>query len=91
MFKEGFMKIEILGTGCPKCKSLMEIVNEAVKELGIDVEVVKADQISDIMKYNVMITPALVINGEVKLSGKVPSKAEALNIITSSLSKDDAK
>ena len=85
------MKIEILGTGCPKCKSLMEIVNEAVKELGIDVEVVKADQISDIMKYNVMITPALVINGEVKLSGKVPSKAEALNIITSSLSKDDAK
>ncbi|MGA1863809.1 MAG: thioredoxin family protein [bacterium] len=66
------MKIEILGTGCPKCKKLHELVQEAVKETGSDAEVVKVEDIQNIMKTGVMITPALVIDGEVKTSGKIP-------------------
>ncbi len=70
------MKIEILGTGCPKCKKLAEASEEAAKELGIECEIIKVTQINDIMKYGVMITPALVVNGDVKVSGKVPSISE---------------
>ena len=67
------MKIEILGTGCPKCKKTLANTEKAVKELRIDAEVVKVDKIEDIMNYGVMITPALAIDGEVKVSGKVPN------------------
>jgi len=67
------MKIEVLGTGCPKCKKTFANAEEAVKELGVDAEVVKIDKIADIMNYGVMMTPALAIDGEVKTSGKVPS------------------
>ena len=67
------MKIEILGTGCPKCKKTAENVEKAVKQLGIDAQIVKIDKIQDIMNYGVMITPALAINGEVKVAGKIPS------------------
>ncbi|MFH1227612.1 MAG: thioredoxin family protein [Planctomycetota bacterium] len=81
------MKIEILGTGCPKCKKLTELTNEVVKELGIQAEVVKVEKIADIMNYGVMMTPALVIDGEVKTSGKLPSKAEITTLITTKLTK----
>ena len=67
------MKIEVLGTGCPKCKKTAENAEKAVETLGIDVEIVKVDNIQDIMDYGVMMTPALAIDGEVKVSGKVPS------------------
>ncbi|HGE69456.1 TPA: thioredoxin family protein [Candidatus Poribacteria bacterium] len=67
------MKIEILGTGCPKCKKTLENVQKAVKDLKIEAEIVKVEKIDDIMKYGVMITPALAINGEVKVAGKIPS------------------
>ena len=70
------MKIEILGTGCPKCKQLEENAREAVAEAGISAEIVKVTKISDIMKYGVMMTPALVIDGDVKSAGKVLSKEE---------------
>jgi len=70
------MELEILGTGCPKCKKLTELVTEAVNELGISAEIIKVDKISDILNYNVMITPALVIDGEVKVAGRIPSKDE---------------
>ena len=70
------MKIEILGTGCPKCKKLFELVQEAVKESGVIAEIAKVEKIQDIMKYNVMLTPALVVDGEVKSAGKIPSKDE---------------
>ena len=66
------MKIEILGPGCPKCQKLMSNAEAAVKELGIDVEVVKVSDIGEIMKHGVMLTPALVVDGEVKAAGKVP-------------------
>jgi len=76
------MKLEILGTGCPKCKKLTELVTEAVNELGISAEIVKVDKISDILNYNIMITPALAIDGEVKVAGRIPSKDEIKKWIT---------
>lgn len=76
------MKIEILGTGCAKCKKLYEVVNEAVMETGIQAEIIKVEKIQDIMNYGVMMTPALVIDGAVKVSGKLPTKTEIINIIS---------
>ena len=67
------MKIEILGTGCPKCKKTLENVQKAVKDLKVEAEIIKVEKINDIMNYGVMITPALAINGEVKVAGKIPS------------------
>ena len=81
------MKIEILGPGCAKCKKLAELTNEAIKELGIQAEVVKVEKITDIMNYGVMMTPGLVIDGEVKVVGKVPSKEEIKNLLTSKTQK----
>ena len=69
-------KIQILGTGCPKCKKLAEHANEACKELGIEYELEKVTQLNEIMSMGVMITPAIAIDGEVKSAGKVPSVEE---------------
>jgi small redox-active disulfide protein 2 len=66
------MKIQILGTGCPKCRKLAENAESAVKELGLDCEIEKVTNINDIMAFGVMMTPALVIDGQVKITGKVP-------------------
>lgn len=66
-------KIQILGTGCPKCKKLAENAEAAAKELGVAYELEKVTQINDIMKMGVMITPALAIDGVVKVAGKVAS------------------
>lgn len=70
------MKIQILGTGCPKCKQLTQHAEEAMKALGLDAEIEKITQINDIMKFGVMMTPALVIDGNVKSVGKVLSPEE---------------
>ena len=70
------MKIEILGTGCAKCKTLYENVQRAVAESGKSAEVTKVEDIPSIMKYGVMSTPALVIDGQVKFSGKTASVSE---------------
>jgi len=70
------MKIEILGTGCAKCKALYENVKQAVDETGTSAELVKVEDIPSIMKYGVMSTPALVIDGQVKCSGKLATVAE---------------
>lgn len=67
------MKIEILGTGCAKCKKTKEIVEQAVAELGIDAEVVKVEDMDVALDYGVMITPAVVVDGDVKVAGKVPT------------------
>lgn len=75
------MKIEILGTGCPKCKKLYENVQEAVKQKGIEAEIAKITDINSIMEYGVMITPALVVDGEIKAAGKIPSVDEIGNWI----------
>ncbi|NVN92898.1 MAG: TM0996/MTH895 family glutaredoxin-like protein [Desulfuromonadales bacterium] len=70
------MKIEVLGSGCTKCKMLLEAVQAAVKAKGIEAEVYKVEDMASIMKYGVMSTPALVIDGTVVFSGKSPSAAE---------------
>jgi small redox-active disulfide protein 2 len=69
-------KIQILGTGCPKCKKLFEAAQLAVKELGVEAEVTKVDDINEIMKFNVMMTPALAVDGEVKVVGRIPKPDE---------------
>ena len=69
-------KIQILGTGCPKCKKLAENAEAAAKELGIEFEIEKVTGINEIMKFGVMVTPALAVDGEVKVVGKVPSPDE---------------
>ncbi|MBM4165041.1 MAG: thioredoxin family protein [Lentisphaerae bacterium] len=66
-------KIQILGTGCPKCKTLMENAAAAVEAAGVEATVEKVDKIGDIMRFGVMMTPALVIDGVVKNVGKVLS------------------
>ena len=67
------MKIEILGSCCAKCKKTKEIVEQAVTELGIDAEILKVEDINAILNYGVMVTPAVVIDGDVKIAGKVPT------------------
>jgi small redox-active disulfide protein 2 len=74
-------KIQVLGTGCPKCKKLFELVQQAVKELAIDAEVVKVDDINEILSFNVMMTPALAVDGEVKVIGRIPHPEELRKII----------
>jgi len=69
-------KIQILGTGCPKCKKLAENVDAAARELDIEYELVKVTDLNEIMKFGVMVTPALVIDGNVKSVGKLPSVDE---------------
>ena len=69
-------KIQVLGTGCPKCKKLAENAQTAAEELGIECKLEKVTQINQIVKFGVMMTPALVVDGEVKVAGKVPSIAE---------------
>ncbi len=66
-------KIQILGTGCPKCKKLAENAETAAKVLGIEYEIEKVTDINEIMNFGVMMTPALVVDGDVKIAGKVPS------------------
>ncbi|MFH1624667.1 MAG: thioredoxin family protein [Pseudomonadota bacterium] len=75
------MKIEILGTGCPKCKKLLANTEEAVNTLGIGADVTKVEDLKEIMKYGVMITPALVVDGQVKSAGKVLSVEDLKKII----------
>ncbi len=70
------MKLQILGTGCPKCRKLAENAEAAAKELGLDYEIEKVTDVREIMKFGVMMTPALVVDGEVKVAGKVPGVAE---------------
>ena len=76
------MKIEILGTGCPKCDSLAANAEAAASELGVEYELVKVTNLADIARYGVMVTPALVVDGEVKVSGKV-SDVEAIKAMMS--------
>jgi small redox-active disulfide protein 2 len=70
------MKLQILGTGCPKCKKLAENAEAAAKDLDVQCDIEKVTDINEIMKFGVMITPALAVDGEVKVVGKVVSVDE---------------
>ena len=76
------MKIEILGTGCLKCTRLFENAKQAVSEANLEAEVLKVQDINEITNFGVMITPALVINGEVKSTGKLLSPDEIKQLFT---------
>lgn len=75
-------KIQILGTGCPKCKKLAEITEQVAKMSGIEYELVKVTDINEIIQYGVMMTPALVVDGEVKVSGRIPKPDELKTLIS---------
>jgi len=74
-------KIQVLGTGCPKCKKLAENADAAAKGLGIEYTLEKVTDINEIMNLGVMMTPALVVDGKVKASGKVPSPDEIRKLL----------
>jgi small redox-active disulfide protein 2 len=76
------MEIKILGTGCPRCKTLEEITRKVVKDNAIDATVTKVEDIMEIMKYNIMTTPALVVNGKVVAKGRIPSVEEIKQFLT---------
>ena len=75
------MKIEILGTGCAKCKATEKVVRKAVEELGIQAEVIKVEDLQDIVNRGVMMTPAVIVDGEVKIVGYTPTVDEIKKII----------
>lgn len=75
------MKVEILGIGCAKCHKLYELTNEVARKNGIDAEIVKVEDIKVFAGYGVFMTPALVVDGEVKVAGKMPKEAEILKWI----------
>ena len=83
------MKIAILGTGCTKCKKLYEEAEKAVAASGVAVELEKVEAIDDIVKYGVMMTPALVIDDEVKASGRIAPASEIASWITSAAAKEN--
>ena len=76
------MKVKVLGTGCPKCKKLFAEAEKAIAASGVPAELEKVEKINDIMDYGVMMTPALVIDEEVKASGRIPPVAEIVSWIT---------
>ena len=76
------MEIKILGPGCPKCKSLEKLTREVVEQNGIHAIITKVEDIVEIMKYGVMTTPALVVDGKVEIKGRVPSSDEIKQLLT---------
>ena len=76
------MEIKVLGTGCPKCKTLEKLTREVVEAEGIDATITKVEDIMDIMSYGVMMTPALVVDGKVMFKGRMPSVKEIKTILT---------
>jgi small redox-active disulfide protein 2 len=75
------MKIEIFGTGCMKCRRLMKNVEKAIAETGVSAEIVKIEDIAGIMDRDVMLTPALAVDGELKVSGRVADVSEIKELI----------
>ena len=79
------LNIKILGSGCPNCKKLEALTRQAVEGLAVEAEVIKVTDYADIMAYNVLSTPGLVINGKVVSTGRIPSTAEITTFITTAL------
>ena len=83
------MEIKVLGPGCAKCQSLEKTVKEVVSALKLDIKVEEIKDMKQIMQYPILMTPGLVINGKVVMSGKVPSKAEVERLIMNALDAED--
>ena len=74
-------KIQILGTGCPKCKKLLEVTQQTAKSLGLEAEISKVEDINEILKFGIMMTPALAVDGVVKVVGRIPRPDELKTMI----------
>jgi small redox-active disulfide protein 2 len=82
------MEIKVLGTGCPKCKKLYEEAQKAIAQAGLEASLSKVEKIDEIMKSAVMMTPALVVAGEVKCAGRIPKVAEIVTWLMNAASKE---
>ncbi len=85
------MKIKILGPGCARCRQLEATTKEVVRELGIEATIEDVKDIKKIMEYPILTTPGLVLNEDLVLSGRVPTKAEVTTFITTALEKEEKK
>ncbi len=83
------MKIKILGPGCARCNQVEQTTREVVKELGIDASLEHVKDINKIMEYPILYTPGLVLNEELVCSGRIPTKAEVTQFITTALDKEE--
>jgi small redox-active disulfide protein 2 len=84
------MKIKVLGTGCPKCKKLYSEAERAIASSGVKAELEKVEKIEEIIKYGVMATPGLVIDEEVKASGRIPQSGEIVSWIAAAAAKESS-
>lgn len=75
------MEIKVLGPGCSKCKTTYQVIEKVIRENNLDVKLTKVDDIMEIMNYNIMVTPAVVVDGEVRLKGQVPSEGDVKKIL----------
>lgn len=75
------MEIKVLGPGCAKCKTAYNVVEKVVKENNVNATLVKIDDIMEIMNYNIMSTPAIIIDGEIKIKGRTPSEKEVKELL----------
>ncbi len=81
------MDIKVLGPGCANCKKLFEKTDQALKTLGMEVTLTKVEKMDEIKKYKILMTPALVIDGEVKVAGRIPNDAELTSLLTTAAMK----
>lgn len=75
------MEVKVLGPGCAKCKTTFQVIEKVIKENNLDVKLTKVDDIMEMMSYNIMITPAVVVDGEVKMKGQVPSESDVKRLL----------
>lgn len=75
------MEIKVLGPGCSKCKTTYQVIEKVIRENNLDVKLTKVDDIMEIMNYNIMVTPAVVVDGEVRLKGQVPSESDVKKLL----------
>ncbi len=75
------MEIKVLGTGCAKCKTTYNLLEKVIKDNNLDIQIVKVEDIVEIMSYNILATPAVVFDGVIKIKGRVPSEKEIKEIL----------
>ena len=75
------MEVKVLGPGCAKCKTTFQVIEKVIKENNLDVKLTKVDDIMEMMSYNIMTTPAEVVDGEVKMKGQVPSESDVKRLL----------
>lgn len=75
------MEVKVLGPGCAKCKTTFQVIEKVIKENNLDVKLTKVDDIMEMMSYNIMTTSAVVVDGEVKMKGQVPSESDVKRLL----------